>query len=253
MPKKPFTYAHASILVGDQGSGKTCSGVARAIDAGINSIVGLKRVSDGITLKASPLSLEQKKDLKAKGYNVTYDTVLVHFPEGKRVMRIPSGYIIIPQLNIFTNFHLFGIRYWFRTLEQILWGLEHGQIMDGRLLMDEYQFAGSARDGMTRLGKALYKYSFTYRKRHLDVDIMCATERLADWPARVVVTERIMCSANPDNPAKITLVIKGKGKPQREFSYNGSQYWKYFFTDELPRMPAGQLAKAMAGARYSDE
>ncbi len=250
MVDKPFSYAKVAICSGDQGSGKSNTIVARAIDAAIASIVGLQRVSDGFIYKVSPLSKEEKIILKEKGYVLSYDTIKLYLPDGSvKITSIPPKHIILPSIRIFPNFHLYGVEYSLCTIAQIVEWLDAGIIRDGRLLIDEYHIAGNARDSMTSLGKALSKYSFTYRKRHLNVDIACAHEKLADFTARLVVTEHISCINDPETN-NITLTITGKGHPRpKEVTYWGKQYWKYYNTDELFRLPGSAVEKAVAQAR----
>ncbi len=101
---------------------------------------------------------------------------------------------------------------------------------------------------MTSLGKSLAKYGFTYRKRHLDVDIMCPAENLMDWNNTLIITERRMCKFD-ENTKIVTMIVKGKGQPKKEVSYYAPQYWKYYWTDERPRLLSSQVGKAIMQGR----
>ncbi len=248
---QPYTYAHIAMIVGDQGSGKSNTGTARNIDNALDAIVAVKRISDGKIFKATPLSHEERNKLKEDGYTLTFDTVKLYLPDGKIHIRpVPENHIIIPSINIFTNFHLFGVRYIFcRSWAQIIDWLDKDIIRNGRLSIDEYHIGGNSRDFMTGLGKALSKYNFTFRKRHLEVDILCVHKRLAEWTTRLAVTENIMCKYD-ENTKMITYEQKKRGETKfHEHSYYAPTYWKYFDTDEEFKLPEGQVGRAMASAR----
>ncbi len=246
--QQPFSYAHVCLIEGEQGGGKSNTGVARAIEVAIDNIVAVKRIDDEAVFKAAPLSFQEKKKLEADGYRVRYDTIKMLVDNKIKIMNIPPKHIIIPSINIFYNLNLYGVKYYHLTISQIIEWLDLGYIRDGRLLIDEYQAVGGARDSMTSLGKTLQQYSFTYRKRHLDVDIMCHHQRLADWTSKLVVTEHIYCTYDEDTNM-VTATIKKKKQPEKKVSYDGSLYWKYFRTDQLPQLPASRVGKAIAQAR----
>ena len=249
--QQPFSYAHVAMIVGDQGSGKSNTGTARIVEDALDNIVAVKRLSDGAEFKAESLTKEERINLLEKGYKPTFDTVKLYLPDGKiHIAPVPPNHVIIPSINIFTNFHLYGIRYTYcPTWATIIQWLEAGIICDGRLTIDEYHIGGNARDFMSSLGKALSKYSFTYRKRHLNVDILCVHKRLADWTMRLVVTENIMCSYD-EKTRVITYTQKGRGQTKaQEHSYYAPYYWKNFKTDELFKLTESQVGGAVSMGR----
>jgi len=246
---QPFTYAKVCLIGGDQGSGKSNTGTARTIDDAIKHIVAIKRVEDKKEFQAKSLDKDEKAWVIGKGYRITYDTVKVRTGTGWRIMQIPKNFIIIPSIHIYANFHLYGVKYLYLTWPQIIEMLEHEQIYDGRLEIDEFHMFGNVRDCMSSLGKVLAKDSYTFRKRHLNVDIMCASERLADFAVRLVVTERRLCTYD-DRTGMVTNTITGKNyKQPKEVTYPAWQYRKYFWTDEQFHAPSGQVNKAIAQAR----
>jgi hypothetical protein len=238
------------LIGGEQGSGKSNTGTARTIDDAIKHIVAIKRYDDGKIFQAKSLDKDEKKWVTDKGYSITYDTVKVRTTDkGWRIMQIPPRFIIIPSIHIYANFHLYGVKYLYLTWPQIIEMLEAEQMEDGRLEIDEFHMFGNVRDCMSSLGKVLAKDSYTFRKRHLDVDIMCANERLADFAVRLVVTERRLCSYD-ERTGIVTNTITGKKYPQpKDVSYPAWQYRKYYKTDELFHAPSGQVNKAIQQAR----
>jgi len=245
----PFSYAHCTFLMGDQGGGKSVSAVTRLIEDALRHIVAIKRVEDGKEFGAQSLSKLEKRMCKDKGYIVTTDTIKVKTSRGWRIMRIPPHFIIIPSIHIYCNFHLYGIKYMFVTPVQIIELLEAEKMCNGRLVIDESHMIMNNRDCMSSLGKMLAKDSYTFRKRHLDVDIMCAHEQMIDIAIRKVATERRLCTFDKTTK-KVTMNITGKGYPQpKEVTYDAWPYFKYYDTDELPHMPSNQVNKAIAQAR----
>lgn len=245
---KPFSSAQISLCEGEQGDGKSNTAVARVIDAAISHIVAVRK-QDGTEIKAAPLTTDDKQWLKSKGYSYTFDTVKLYYPDfGWKVMRIPHDGIIVPSINIFCNFHLYGVVYTFGTLAQIIEWFDAGIIQDGYLVLDENYIGGNAREGMGSLGRALTKYSMSFRKRHLHVILIYPHEKMADWIFRWAVRERIMCSNN-EKTHYITLTIKRRKQPTKTISYYSPQYWKYYWTDEMFKLSTREVGKAVAAAK----
>ncbi len=171
--------------------------------------------------------------------------------EGKStvaVARVVDAYKKDPTIKIFCNFHLYGVPYVYGTLGQIIEWLDAGIIQDGHLVLDENYIGGNARESMGSLGRALTKYSMSFRKRHLRVIMIYPHERMADWIFRWAVRERILCSYN-EKTHYITLTIKRRRLPTKTVSFYAPQYWKYFWTDELFQLPTRDVGKAVAAAR----
>ncbi len=165
------------------------------------------------------------------------------------VARVVDAYKKDPTIRIFCNFNLYGIPYVHATLAQIIEWLDAGIIRDGFLLIDEHYIGGNARESMNAFGKVLAKFSMTIRKRHLHVILIYPHERMADWIYRWAVTERILCSYDERNHM-ITLIVKKRKSRPKTIRYYAPQYWGYYDTDELPRLPAKQIGRAIEAARY---
>ena len=188
---KPLSRAPIVIVEGEQGSGKSNTLVARAVDA-------------------------YKKD---------------------------------PNIRIYANFHLFGIKYVFLPLPQLLSLLNSGLIRDGYLLIDEGYISGNAREGMSSLVRVITKMSNQIRKRHLHLYLATPNSRQLDWQFRWAQTEHIFCDFN-DKTKYITLTIRKKGVRKAQIvSYYAPQYWKYYNTDEIFELPENQIAKALASVQ----
>ncbi len=246
---QPFSYAHCVAIMGDQGSGKSVSAATRIVEDALKHIVAIKRYDDGRVFQALPLSKDEKKLCLDKGYAISIDSVKVKTDKGWRIMQVPPRCIIIPSIHIYCNFHLYGIRYMLVNPIMVIELLENEKMRNGRLVLDEAHMIMNNRDCMSALGKILAKDSYTFRKRHLDVDIMSAHEQMIDIAIRKVITERRFCTYDPKT-MKVTINISGKGYPQpKEVTYDAWPYFKYYFTDELFHAPSGQVNKAIAQAR----
>ena len=220
--KAPFASARITLIDGEQGNGKSVTGVARIVDAYYADAVGIycrERLGISCEVKAY-----YRKNRVAK---------IKHNGELK-LIQIPSNYKLYSPMQIFTNFHLYGIPHvYLQTFHQVLEGLQSGLINGGKLVVDEYYMGGNAREGMSQLGRALVKQSMQYRKMQLEVIIITPLAKLIDWTARMINTERITCTSYNERTRHVTLEIKKKGEPgSREISYDASPYFCNFWTNE---------------------
>lgn len=237
MMDKPLSYAPVTICEGEQGSGKTNTAVARIVDVAFATITGVE-LPDGRIIPAKPLMPPQigRFIFHAKGYEPC-------------VVNVPKGGIVIPSTKIYTNFHLYGIKYKHLPLPLLLEYLNTGLIRDGYLVIDEGYIEGDAREGMTAVVRTITKLSMQIRKRHLYLIICTPHARLLDWRLKWVHTEHIMCSYN-EKREEVTLIIKNRRKYRkpRVLTYDAKPYQKYFITDEIIEIPRDQIARALARA-----
>jgi hypothetical protein len=201
--------------------GKSVSAVARIRDRYDNDCVRIF-LRDVLKITCEVKSYDRRNRIAKIKYN------------GNRLLiRIPSDYKLHSPMHIFTNFHLFGIPYVFcQSFETILRWLKDGTISDGILAIDEAYLGINARECMSALGREMEKQSFQYRKMQLEVMIITPMARLIDWTARVIPTERILCSYN-EKTREVTLTIKKKGvKGSREVTYDSTPYRANYWTNE---------------------
>ena len=183
----------------------------------------------------------------------------IHLVEGEQgngksvtiVARVVDAYKKDPTIKIYANFHIYGIRYVYLPLPLMLEYLNSGLIQDGYLLIDEAYISGDAREGMTAVVRMITKMSNQMRKRHLHLYLTVPNAKMIDWRYRWAVTEKIMCTYYNEKTHEVKLVIKNKRKYKkpRSFTYDASQYFPYFDTDEQIEIPQTQIARALAGAR----
>ena len=219
--RMPFDEAKVVIIEGEQGSGKSNTGVGRVVDS-YRKDCALIYCQDVLGIIC-----------EIKGYDRKNRVAKIKYNGQIKLVRIPKSYELRSPMRIFCNFTLYGLPYVFcPSFRHILKWLKQGLILNGWLIIDEYYIGGNARESMSALGRELEKQSFQYRKMQLEVVIITPMARLIDWTARMIPTERISCSYNKKT-RRIALTIKKKGvKGSREISYDATQYWGNYWTNE---------------------
>jgi hypothetical protein len=244
MPRKakPFTFAPVTIIEGEQKSGKSETAVTRVIDptfAGMTSV----RLKDGTEVKAEPV-------LNKDGYPIIGYGKLYYPGQPPRTMAIPAGSLVIANdVRIICNFHLYGVRFAYMPLKDIIMHLNDGVIKNCYLTIDEAYIGGDRRDGLSPLVKVISKLGFQLAKRHI-ILIMCLPDSsVLDLRFQKLETEHIVTSYD-ETQRKITMFIRNrkKYKRTREVSYYAPTYWKYYNPDEEFEIPEVQMARALAMA-----
>jgi len=217
----PFTEARVTIVEGDQGEGKSTTGVARIRDAYDKDCVRVY-CEETFKIKCDVKSYDRGKRIARIQYNGT-----------TRLIRIPTSYKMHSQIRIFSNLQLFGIPYVYcPSFNHIMAWLKNGVMVDGWLLIDEAYLGMNARACMSALGRELESQYFQFRKMRLNVIIITPMARLIDWAMRTIPTEHIHCSYNKKT-FKITLAIRKRGiKGEKKVSYDARQYWPNFDTNQ---------------------
>ncbi len=217
----PFTEAHVTIVEGEQGGGKSVTATARVVDAYDKDCVRV------FCEKVMRIKCE------VKSYDRKSRIAKISHKGGLKRLRIPLDYKLHSPIQIFCNYHLYGIPFVFcPSFNHILDWLRRGIIVDAWLVVDEAYVGMNARASMQALGKELEKQYFQFRKMQLNVIIVTPMARLIDWTMRTIPTERIHCSYN-NKTHKVTVTIKKKGIPgEHKFDYDARQYFKNFRTNE---------------------
>lgn len=234
---KPFSYAHITIISGEQRSGKNTTCYARVRDA-----------YDKDCVKIYLETVKGIKDFKVLAYNRFKRVARVKYKGKIYQVRIPESYKMRSPMKVFSVFHLYGLPYVYCTWAQIVEWLNNDVLKDAWLLLDQYEIVGNAREGMGPFAKYLEKKSFQFGKRHLEVYILVPMERVADWTMRNIATERIICSYD-EHTRMITLKIKKRRIPGiQTITYYAPYYWGGFDPDEEIKLPDTQVLRAMAAA-----
>ncbi len=219
--RPPFTEAHVTVIEGAQRSGKTCTAVARVVDA---YHIDCVRVFCETVLKIK---------CEVKSYDRRTRTARVKYNGQLKILRIPEKYKLWSPMKIFCNFHIYGIPYTFlESFEHTLELLKKNVIINAWLVVDEAYVGMNARGCMKALGKELANQYWQLGKMQLDVIIVTPMARLVDWELRTIPTEHINCEYNAKTK-KITLTIRKKGiQGERKVEYDSTQYWPNYKTNE---------------------
>lgn len=149
-----------------------------------------------------------------------------------------------PNIKIFTNFHLYGVKYVYCTLADIIEWINSGVIQDGILGIDEAYIAGEARRGSSLMNVLFTQFAQQMRKRNIELFILVQHGRFIDWRFRWIATREITCRYD-ERTQRIHLIIKDIRKnKEKTVSYDARQYWPHFNTNEIPQMPQKIIQKA---------
>lgn len=237
----PLAYAPISLYEGEQGSGKSLSVVAEAVDVTFENVTSIK-LANGLEFKASPA-------LNSRGKPII-GWVTVHLKDKDIVAKCPEGSCVIAEsIKIYANFHFYGIRAVYLTMAEILEHLNDGTISYGYLELDEHYISGNAREGMSPVVRAVTKMSNQIRKRHLNLNYISPHARMLDWIERSALRRHVYCSSDEETKM-ITMNIREKGKKKiKTVTYYGGTYFPYYNSDELQQLSDTEINKAIARAR----
>ena len=243
----PLSYARATIIDGEQGSGKSMSAIAIGVDATFDNLTEV--ILHGEKVKAEPVRNNEGDAL------VGYARAWLN---GKpKTMKLPDGSgAIAEDVRIIYNGHLYGIRYVHMSLAEII---EHLNSKDDLLkncylIIDEAYIGADRREGMSPLVKVLSKLSKQLRKRHIHL-VMCTPDSSElDLRFQKIEVEHIACSYDEDTQM-VTKFIRNRKKYKRtiEVSYSSKLYRRYYDTDEIYQLTDVQIERAMAMASIGED
>jgi len=217
----PFSEAHVTLIEGAQRSGKTTTAVGKVRDSYDNDCVRIY-CEDILKIKVD-----------VKGYDRKSRLAKIKYQGETQIIKIPESYTLYTPKRIFSNIHLYGMKYVYcPSFRHILYWLKKGIICKGWLIIDESQRGMNARSTMSELGKELEVQGFQFGKMQLDVIIITHMARLIDWAMRTIPTEHISCTYNKKTK-KVTYSLKKKGQQgTKEVSYYAPKYWGNHWTNE---------------------
>ncbi len=242
--KAPQTFADERLILGDQGAGKTCSAVAFIKDDYYKQLNGIKSPS-GETIKASILSQKDKDYLTdCKIFPDVFKYVRVFLDDGtkSKIIRIPQDYLVVSPVKIFSTIHLYGLRYKFITIADVIQFINSDLFIDAWILSDESAMT-SARNSMTAVGKLMAGLGAQVRKMDVHFCQTAQYYRMVDWEFKAFATMTVLCSYD-EKTRMITLDVKERGKNPWSRSYWAPAYWKNFKTKERAKVPEKTLARA---------
>lgn len=187
--------------------------------------------------------------------NVDITVIEGHMGTGKTttgVAQIVDAYKKDPTLLVFSNMHLYGIRYVWepdvnKTLKLLIQRPDFNHI---KWLVDESYVGGDPRRSMSTSNVIASWVAQQARKRDMEIAYVVQHPRMLDWRFIWSANKRIEC-VNYDwdeekqrGTRKIKIIIKNLDKStEKVVKYWAPQYWPYYDTNELPVIPEKILAK----------
>jgi hypothetical protein len=243
--KQPFTSAKLTMIVGEQGSGKSTILAAKAVDA---TYKGLTRIrvflpdrGDGqehyYDVKASPALNEEGKPI------IGYATIYLPNKE-PFIAQVPvNAYAIADGVRIFYNGHYYGIRYMHVETADIIQYINTALFMDGIINYDEGYIGASNRSSMSSLGQTITDSMNQIRKRRIHFNIASPQDGQLDRRFRLTRTERIICSYD-EVKGEVTAKIQKAKKREKIISFDATLYRPYFNTNERYKLLESKVSKA---------
>jgi hypothetical protein len=239
-PRQPFTSAPLTLVVAEQGGGKSTFATARPVEDTFKRLTSII-LPNGYEVEASPALNEKGKAM------VGWATI--YFPHKEPfVAPVPEGSCCIAEkVRIFTNYTLFGIRHAKCSLADILEHLNDDVLLDGWIVIDEAYIGADARNSMNLLNQIITQFGFQIRKRRLHLIVCYPLNKMADLRFRLARTEYVTCTYN-EKTHEVTAEIK-KGKDRKKIvTFDATIYWPYFNTEERFAIPESRIAKGLQQA-----
>lgn len=245
---QPASYADIRLILGDQRSGKSNTMVGFSKDDYYGQLTGIISPT-GEELKARCIDKKDKDVLRRCGLNPNiFRYVRVFNGEESKITKVPEGWRVVSPVRIFANFHIYGMRYVFITLADIIQYLNSDLFFNAWILSDESVMT-DARNSMTNAGIIIATLGATVGKRNIHFCQTAQYNEMVERRFRLFATIRILCNYNPKTKM-VDLDIKRKNEPARSVSYYAPLYWKNFDTNEVVKVPERKLAKALESVSY---
>lgn len=244
MVSSPPSYADIRLITGEQRSGKSNSMVAYPVEDYYENMDKLVSPS-GEFIPAKSIDDDDEYQLKKAGIfpdNLSYCRVFDDIAKRSKLIKIPPGYLVMSPIKIFANFHLFGVKFAYITLEDIIVYINSDLLRDGWVLSDESVMSDS-RNSMTSAGKIMSTFTSTIGKRNIHFLQTAQLNGMVDRRIRAFATTRINCSYD-EHSRMVTCDSKFRSDPVNSFSYFAPKYWRFFDTQELIKVPEKKLASA---------
>jgi hypothetical protein len=166
----------------------------------------------------------------------------------KKVIEVPKGWEMFSEARIFSNYHLYGIKYVYADTAWVLEHINSGVMSYGKMFIDESYLIGESRRGGSSIVTTMTEIAQSMRKRGLEAYLLIQHGRFLDWRFRYIARRKILCRYN-DNTHMISLLIQDLHKgTEKSLMFYAPLYWEFFDTNELPPMGQKQIAKAKSWA-----
>lgn len=243
---EPASYADIKLITGEQGSGKSCTAVAYAIGDYYTQMTGLVN-ANGEFIKAKCIDSKDKLLLKRAGLNPSkFQYVRVYSDNSKdtKLVKKPQGYMVVSEVRLFCNFHLYGVEFAYISLADIIQYVNTPLFNNSWILSDE-SVMNDARNSMEAAGKLSAAFGATIRKRNAHYCISAQYTEMVERRYRLFHTTKILCDYD-EHTKYVNLNVKTRGEPAYDTDYWAPQYYPYFNTNERIKVPQYKIDNALS-------
>ena len=238
--------ADVRLIVGEQGSGKTTTGVALPVDdyyANVDAVIS----PNGERISAATLTSEEQEELEAGG--VIYDPfhhvkIFNDDNSESKIIKLPDDFMIASSVKIFSNFTFYGVRYVPADLIRILEYVNSDFMTNAWIIMDE-SIMTDKRETMTVVGKLMSWFGAQARRRNLHMVVISQYLNMIQSRFNLFAKTRVLCTYDKET-RMVNLEVNNKSPVMQSTSYYAPNYWAFFKHDEIVRIPQGKIDKAIA-------
>lgn len=248
---EPPPFADIRLILGDQRSGKSCTGTAYAKDDYYDQLVGLLS-PQGQVIKARTLDAADKEYLEeCHIFPDVFKHVRAFTPDSSKskIISIPQDWFVLSPVRIFSNYHTFGLRGVYLTLVDMLQYINDETLFTNAWLLSDESTFTDPRNSMTNVGKIMATFVATIGKRLMHFCQMSQYTNMIEVRFRQFATTRALCTYN-ERTKEITVELKERGKNPRSVTYYAPRYWMNFQTTERQKVSEMQISKALQTIAY---
>lgn len=241
-----LSQADLRIISGSQGSGKSTICTALVVDDCYAHMTRIVNTKTGEYRKARALNEEEIQSLESKGiiYNILkHIRVYSNVDNSSRIIVKPDGWVIESPIRVFSNYHLYGIRYKYIGVEDIIESINDDTITDGWCCIDESTFV-DRQDSMSTIVKMVSKFMAQARRRMLHVVIVAQESSMIATRLIMFSTTRVECSYDEDTYT-IDYEVSANSKVMQSSTLYAPNYWKFFKTREIVKQPQFKVDKIL--------
>lgn len=246
--KAPPSFADVRLILGEQRGGKSTVLVAFPIGDYYDKMTGIIAPNGQIIKAKSVAKSVNPADytlLKRAGlYPNKFKYVRVFSEDEKqsKLITIPKGYMVDSPVHIFANFSIFGIRYVFISLDDVIRNMNTPLFNDAWILSDESAMT-DARNSMDKAGKLMAQFGATTGKRNAHFCIAAQYMEMIERRFRLFATTTITCSYDEDTQYVSLDVVRRGEKFSTDFYQ--PMYRKFYKTQEIIATPQYKQERAL--------
>lgn len=263
----PPAFADIRLFVGEQRSGKSTTMVGFSIEDYFKHMTALSKIklddkgqpikdaSGEIIIlsqvKARCLNKDDMATLFSAGlqfnpyinYSLIYCRIFDKYGNSA-IVKIPDDCIAESPVHIFANFHLFGVRYAFISIVDIITYINTDMFDNAWILSDE-SVMNDPRNSMEATGKLMATFGATIGKRNAKLCLATQLTEMMERRFRAFANTTITC-AYDESTKLITLGIKRRDEDESEIDLYEPQYRRFFKSEEKILVPQNKINNALA-------